>query len=337
MTLESALITGHTGLKGAWLAMFLSQQGVKLTGFSDKIHPLSLYKLASISDVFEAEHWGDVSENTDASRAILNSQAKTIFHFAAQPLVIEAAQNPLVTFDINLGGTWNVLSAFAKSESAEHLVVATTDKVYGSVSPDQGFTETDALRGTEPYSKSKVLADLLSSQYPLPSGKSVTVVRAGNVVGGGDHNLSRLVPEIVYNAKSVIRLRRPEARRPWQHALDVAKAYQSIAETAKTTSRVYNIGPVETIGLQAREVVALGLRALNEVSDVQVDVASDYSFETGDLRLNVSKIKEEIGWSPQMSQEESLLTAFGWHHAVNRGEPPRDVTLQQVDSFLGSL
>ena len=334
MTFDSALITGHTGLKGSWLSLFLSQQGIKVNGFSDRVHDQSHYELAKLADIFETEHWGDARDLSTLSQAFQASKSNTIFHFAAQSLVIEAANNPRDTYDVNLGGTWNVLRAFSQSESANHLIVATTDKVYGSKTATEGFAESDPLSGTEPYSQSKVLADLLSSQYPLPMGKKVTVVRAGNVVGGGDHNLSRLVPEVVYNSKAVIELRRPEARRPWQHALDVANAYSSIGINPSTKSTVFNIGPSETIGLTAREVVEIGLRILGETSEVRTVEAFDYSFETADLRLDSSRISEEIGWSSSLSQKESLSLAFEWHSLVNRGVSPRDVSMNQVQNYL---
>lgn len=337
MTFDSALITGHTGLKGSWLSLFLSQHGIRVNGFSDRVHDQSHYELAKLAEIFETEHWGDVSDPSTVNKALQASKSGTIFHFAAQSLVIEAAKNPRDTFDVNLGGTWNVLRAFSQSESAKHLIVATTDKVYGSKTAQKGFKESDSLSGTEPYSQSKVLADLLSSQYPLPLGKRVTVVRAGNVVGGGDHNLSRLVPEVVYKSKSGIRLRRPEARRPWQHTLDVANAYKAIGINSDAPSSIFNIGPSETVGLTALEVVEIGLRVLRETAEVRVDEKADYSFETGDLRLDSSKIAKEIGWSPILDQTESIKKTFEWHSRVNEGESARVVSLEQIDSFIRSL
>ena len=337
MTFETALITGHTGLKGSWLSLFLSQQGTKVNGFSDRVHGQSHYELAKLADIFEAENWGDITDPSAVSTALQASKSSTIFHFAAQSLVIEAAKHPQDTFDVNLGGTWNVLRAFSQSESADHLIIATTDKVYGSKTATKGFMESDPLSGTEPYSQSKVLADLLSSQYPLPLGKRVTVARAGNVVGGGDHNLSRLVPEVVYKSKSGISLRRPEARRPWQHALDVANAYQAIGINYDSPSSIFNIGPSETVGLTALEVAEIGLRVLGETAEVRVDEKADYSFETGDLRLDSSKIAKEIGWSPILDQTESITKAFEWHSRVRKGESARAVSLDQIDFFMRSF
>ena len=328
------MITGHTGLKGSWMGLFLAEMGMAVAGYSDNPHELGHYKMASLSRIFEKESWADIKDFSKLSRAIKDFQPDIIFHFAAQSLVPKAHARPKITFDDNLGGTWNMLRAFSESESASHLIVATTDKVYGSSLSAEGYCETAVLQGTEPYSQSKVLADQLAQQYPTPVGKKISIVRAGNVVGGGDHNLSRLIPEIVQNAASGVLLRQPESRRPWQHVLDVSAGYLLIAFRPEPTTGIYNLGPDEKKGLTAEEVAHIGFDVL-DLEHNFLSAGQSHSFdETNDLRLDSGAIRRDLGWKPKFTQKKSIEMAFEWHKLIAQGAPAQEVSIGQVQSYL---
>ena len=233
---KKVFITGHTGFKGSWLCIFLNYLGAEITGYSLKPNTKpSLFNLAKIERVIKKSIISDVRNYKKLSYEIKKSKASIIFHLAAQPLVRLSYLHPKDTFDTNFTGTLNILQAIKKNKNIKTGIIITTDKVY-DIRKNKVFKETDVLGGVDPYSSSKVCVEFLYNSYNKSffssSKQNITTVRAGNVIGGGDYSLDRLIPDIYKSAKKnkIIFLRNPNSVRPWQHVLEPLSGYLLLAQ-----------------------------------------------------------------------------------------------------------
>jgi CDP-glucose 4,6-dehydratase len=253
---KKVLITGDTGFKGAWLTLSLHRAGAQIQGFSssDFNTNFNLYKslkLHNISNTID----GDIRNQKSLMRVFDDFQPEIVFHLAAQPLVRESYVDPVTTYDINIMGTINILEAIRNSKSIESAVMVTTDKCYENNEWEFGYREIDPLGGHDPYSSSKGCAELVIKSYQKSFfndqhySPSVSSVRAGNVIGGGDFSKDRLIPDL-YNAlikNEELILRNPLSTRPWQHVLEPLYGYIKVAETAyedkSLSNDCWNFGP----------------------------------------------------------------------------------------------
>ena len=225
---KKVFITGNSGFKGAWLAVFLKELGADVIGYSDKIKwKKSIFDYKTINNI--NQFWGDIRDYKKLEKVILETKPDFIFHLAAQPLVIESYKNPYETFTVNINGTINILDIVHKHLPSVPLVIVTSDKVYNNNNKqNKKFSENSSLKGNCPYSISKVVCELVSSSYfSISNNLRVRTVRGGNVIGGGDWSKYRIVPDLVNSIikKTTPTIRNPEHRRPWSYVLDIVFGY----------------------------------------------------------------------------------------------------------------
>jgi CDP-glucose 4,6-dehydratase len=343
------LITGHTGFKGGWLALWLHRMGARLTGFAlpPSTRP-NLYEVAQVGLAFEGQTLADVRDADALMAALRQARPEVVFHLAAQPLVRASYADPLGTFATNVMGTAHLMEAVRGCDSVRAVVVVTSDKCYRE---GPGAHREDApLGGHDPYSASKAGAELVTASYrdayALPvRGVGVASARAGNVFGGGDWSPERLVPDLLQAlADGVpVPLRRPSAVRPWQHVLEPLAGYILLAEhllrAPLPASRPWNFGPrheqAVTVLQLAQRLQAHARTAGHGTADpVLPEPAADGSlYESHQLTVDASQARQELGWRDQLDLDTALDWTWRWHHAWRGGQEMRAVTLAQIDDY----
>jgi CDP-glucose 4,6-dehydratase len=339
------LVTGHTGFKGSWLTLWLQDLGADVTGFSlpPPTTP-SLYELAGVGERMTSVS-GDVRDVEAVSRAIAASGPEVVVHMAAQAIVRRSFLEPLETYETNVLGTVAVLEAVRRSGEVRVLVNVTSDKCYEIHDDERSYQEDDAKGGNDPYSSSKGCAELVTSAYRTSffsgaqAGRTaVASVRAGNVIGGGDWAEDRLVPDIMRSAleSRPAAIRNPEAIRPWQHVLNPLSGYLLLVQklwNGPGYEDGWNFGPDEEDERPVRWLVER-LVALwgGDLRWERVGNAGEPR-ETHTLRLDSSKARRELGWSPRWTLDRALESVVDWYKAFRAGDDVRQVALEQVRAF----
>ena len=271
------LITGHTGFKGSWLVLMLSQLGHEVSGISLEPVKKSLFKTAKISKKMSFDEICDIRDVKKLNKKIQKISPDIVIHLAAQPLVRKSYLDPRETIETNVIGTFNVLEAVSKIPSVKANLIITTDKVYKNVNQKKGYIESDHLGGDDPYSASKAASEIIVASIAASSNPReipVTTVRAGNVIGGGDWGEDRLVPDMVraFQSNKPLTIRNPNATRPWQHVLDCLYGYVLVAqahlEEEVPTPRAVNFGPNDS--LSVCELVKLFESAYGQVINQEI-------------------------------------------------------------------
>lgn len=341
---KKVFVTGHTGFKGSWLCLFLKYLGAEITGYSLKpVTSPSLYNLAKIKNIIHKSIISDIRDYKKVYQSIKKSNASIIFHLAAQPLVRLSYIHPKDTFDTNFTGTLNILQAIRKIKNVHTGIIITTDKVY-DIEKNKIFKETDKLGGLDPYSSSKVCVENLFKSYSKSffqnTDQMVATVRAGNVIGGGDYSLDRLVPDIYKSAKNNknIFLRNPNSVRPWQHVLEPLGGYLLLAQKIhskkiKKLEQNWNFGPnisccksVKYLSNYLANHLKIEVLKLKSKSEI-------YKPETSILRLSNYKSKKNLGWKPRWSINQTLNKIIEWNDKIKK-KNPKEVCLEQIKSYL---
>jgi CDP-glucose 4,6-dehydratase len=321
------LVTGHTGFKGSWLALWLQALGADVLGLALPAEPglnhLQLLGLAMDEALVELRDAAAVAE------ALQRFQPELVFHLAAQPLVRRSYRQPAATFDVNVMGLVNLLEAVRATPSVRVVVNATTDKCYRNRESAEGYREDDALGGHDPYSASKACAEIVSASYRasfLAAGKvALATARAGNVVGGGDWSEDRLIPDLVRSAVSgkSVAIRYPQATRPWQHVLEPLAGYLMLGERlladAGADAEAWNFGPDTSGELSVAQVIVAFAR---HWPAVRCDVdRSAQPHEAGLLHLDCSKARQRLGWRPVWDMATTFERTASWYRRQHeRGE-----------------
>jgi CDP-glucose 4,6-dehydratase len=336
------LITGSTGFKGSWLALWLDALGAAGAGYSlaPPTDP-SLFELARIPESIPTTH-GDVRDLDALKQAIHDHAPEIVIHMAAQSLVRRSYQNPVETYMTNVAGTVNVLEAVRGASGVRVVINVTTDKVYENREDDRAYREQDRLSGRDPYSSSKAASELVTSAYresffAKDSGTALATARAGNVIGGGDWGEDRLVPDLVRAASEgrPARVRHPDAVRPWQHVLNPLSGYLRLVEVLweqPELAGAWNFGPDER---DVRPVRTVADR-LCELWDGEMSFEHDpgeHPHEAGLLRLDSTRAREGLGWAPRWDLETALRAIAGWYAGYARGEDARALVLRQIEAF----
>lgn len=328
---KKVLVTGHTGFKGSWLVYWLIKLGAKVGGFS-----LSLPTNPSLYDMLELEKdiedmRGDIRKRAEFLQCMESFDPEVLFHLAAQPIVSRSIEDPMETFETNAIGMANLMDVSRASEHCNTIVLITSDKVYENNEWCYGYRETDRLGGKDPYSASKSAAEIIAQSFYRSfcyeqSEKSFAIARAGNVIGGGDWALSRIVPDCIRAWRSgiPIEVRSPSATRPWQHVLEPLSGYLHLASKM----------PVEATGAQQIEAFNFGPESLSEFSVAQlidsmcsfasVSFAKGYSIgdnpnsgkEAHLLKLNCDKASSVLSWRPTLDFAETAKFAVRWYEEV---------------------
>jgi CDP-glucose 4,6-dehydratase len=331
-------ITGHTGFKGSWFSVMLKERGYLLAGLSDKYLSDSLYNLANLRDLYEQEFFADIRDLDAIENAVQIFKPDLVFHFAAQPLVRDSYSSPHETFEVNVIGTLNVLEALRKYSCQLPAVIVTTDKVYKNFGKDSGYVEEDELGGSDPYSASKSAADILTQSYISSFGMNRTaIVRAGNVIGGGDWSKDRLVPDLIRSliAKIPAVIRFPDATRPWQHVLDCLSGYLLLSDRLikGECSGAWNFGPRQAESRRkVREVVDLVLSMWDGQNTWITDRGSNAK-EAHLLELDSSKARRELEWDDAMHFEKAIQMTVDFYKRALTGEQTIEIMKSQLNEF----
>jgi CDP-glucose 4,6-dehydratase len=330
------LITGHTGFKGAWLAVMLKAQGHEVIGISLPALDKSLYKEASLSDLFTKEYFIDIRNRSELKKTITSVDADVAFHLAAQPLVRESYKTPIETYETNVMGTLNFLDGI-KETNIKAAVVITTDKVYKNRNLLRGYTESDELGGHDPYSSSKAAADIATQSWVSSfKSKNTSIARAGNVIGGGDWAADRLIPDLVnaFTSGTPASIRYPNSIRPWQHVLDCLTGYLALSDLmlASGIAGEWNFGPSIDTDTKVSKVADLAANAWGNGASWTLD-EDPQLHEAGYLLLDSSKARQELNWRDKLDFEATIKWTIDFYKAVANGTSPRSLLEEQVEAF----
>ena len=331
------LVTGHTGFKGAWLSLWLREQGHEVGGYALDPEQGSLFNRMDIAPLLDLDCRGDIRESDSVLECVEDFAPEVIIHMAAQSLVRRSYGDPRWTVETNVMGTLAVLEAASVVDSVQACVVVTTDKVYRNVGKVQGYVEDDALGGRDPYSASKAMADILTSSWAASTvGTSLASARAGNVIGGGDVSSDRLLPDVLraVDAKTPVTLRFPEAVRPWQHVLDCLAGYTTLVEALLQGEGAgsWNFGPSAEACRSVRETVELAFKEWGDDSGWIHDPGKN-PHEEDLLTLNANRAREELGWRDRLDYESAVRWTVEWEKRVRAGESALAVTREQIQRY----
>jgi CDP-glucose 4,6-dehydratase len=341
---RAVLVTGHTGFKGAWLALWLQSMGARVTGLADEVPTQpSLYELARVGEALEADVRADIRDPAAVLDAVDRHAPDIVIHMAAQAFVRRSFVDPRRTYETNVMGTVNVLEAVRATPSVRVVVNVTSDKCYDNHEHRRPFVEDDPKGGHDPYSNSKGCAELVANAYLRsffisdPDGPRLGSARAGNVIGGGDWGKDRLIPDIMRGALdgASIAVRNPEAIRPWQHVLNPLSGYLRLAQALHASADMqggWNFGPrlddAQPVRVIAERLDALWPGALRWDVD-----PGPHPHEAHFLALDSSKASGRLAWRPTWNLDETLAAIVAWYGALVAGDDMQAVTLAQVDAF----
>ncbi|KAA6463108.1 CDP-glucose 4,6-dehydratase [Acidobacteria bacterium AB60] len=337
-------VTGHTGFKGGWLSLWLATLGAKVRGYAlDPEGTQHLFSLISLGELIE-DIRGDVRDLSSVQSAVSDFEPEVVFHLAAQPLVRRSYSDPLGTYATNVMGTANILEAVRTAKSVRAVVIVTTDKCYLNREWVWPYRETDPLGGFDPYASSKACAEIVTAAYRSSffalgglhdHGVAVATARAGNVIGGGDWSEDRLIPDLIrgFLRGEPVKIRRPDAIRPWQHVLEPLKGYLTLAERLlggdPRFSDAFNFGPDFEDTWNVRQIADY-LTDLWSGRASWTDDQAPSAYEAHYLRLDSSKARCELGWRPRLKIERALQWTIDWFRAWASGSDMRTKTLGQV-------
>ena len=319
------LVTGHTGFKGSWLALWLASLGADVTGFSAGVlEGPSLFALAGVGDDVRSVT-GDVRDRDAVAAAFREADPSVVLHLAAQSLVRASYDDPVSTWDVNVMGTASVLEA-ARAVDLHSVVVVTSDKCYANREWEWGYREHDALGGHDPYSSSKAGAEIVAAAYRDSFGLPVSTGRAGNVIGGGDFGADRLVPDAMRALEEgdYLRVRNPDSIRPWQHVLCPLHGYLMLAERADRGP--WNFGPADDDVHPVRWIV-------ERLGAAWEPDPADHPHEARMLHVDSTQARTELGWEPRWALDEGLEATARWFAAHRDGADVRTVTLEQIERY----
>lgn len=336
---KRVLLTGHTGFKGSWLSLWLQSMGAQLHGMAlaPPTQP-ALFEVARVGEGMTHEVL-DIRDFEALRVSMMRLQPEIVIHMAAQPLVRLSYQQPVQTYAINVMGTVHVLEAARQAGSVRAIVNVTTDKCYENREWLWGYREGEPLGGHDPYSSSKACAELVSSAYRASflhaQGLALATARAGNVIGGGDWALDRLVPDILraLEQRSPVQIRNPRAVRPWQHVLEPLAGYLLLAERLwqqdAEFARAWNFGPADEDAWPVQTLVDRLCALWGSGAQSQLQ-EGEHPHEAHYLKLDTSQARQGLGWAQRWGLETALARITDWHQSWLNGADMRAVCLRQI-------
>ena len=349
-TNKRVLVTGHTGFKGTWLSLWLTALNAKVIGYSLK-PPTEPNMFSAVGLKSKISHiTGDIRDDKKLYSVFKKYKPEIVFHLAAQPLVRLSYDSPKYTYETNVIGTLNVLECVKRTPSVKACIIITTDKCYENKEKDYAYRETDPLGGYDPYSSSKACAELVVSSWRnsfFNHGKSgspaaaVSSVRAGNVIGGGDWGIDRLVPDCIKSLsenKPVI-LRNPDSIRPWQYVLEPLSGYlllgsKMLQDRAKYSTAV-NFGPLKKNIITVKQLTELMINNWG-TGKYQID-RSAHPHEAKLLALNIDKSYKLLGWKPKYGIKETIKRTVNWYkNYYTRGleNSPYKLSIMEIKDYM---
>lgn len=348
---KKVFITGHTGFKGSWLCLWLHSLGAEITGFSlpPPTEP-SLFKICKINELCKTIT-GDIRNLDLLSTAVKDSTPDIVIHMAAQPLVRASYLNPIETYETNVMGTLYlfeaVRSAIQQKKEIKAVVNVTSDKCYENKEWIWGYRETEPMGGYDPYSNSKACSELLTSSYRnsffnpgsySSHGVALASARAGNVIGGGDWAMDRLVPDCIrsFIKGEKILIRNPKALRPWQHVFEPLSGYlllaQKLVKEGIQYAEGWNFGPSEEDARSVEWIVTTLCQKWGPEASYQINNEEKWH-EAQYLKLDCAKAKWKLGWRPNWELEYTLDKIIQWSQAYRDGLDMRKFSLQQIEEY----
>lgn len=341
---KTVLLTGHTGFKGAWLSLWLTQMGAKVHGLAlDPPSQPNLFTLAQVGEKLASDKRLDLRNNEALAHWVHQVQPEIVFHLAAQSLVHYSYRFPIETYAVNVMGTAHLLEALRSCSSTRAVVVVTSDKCYENQERILPYAESDPLGGYDPYSSSKACAELLTSAYrrsffSAKESLHLASARAGNVIGGGDWAADRLIPDCIRAkvTQNPLSLRCPQAIRPWQHVLESLQGYLMLAEKlfgpdGAQFAQSWNFGPeasdLDSVGEVAKKICdALAV-------PIQMPKEAQPWHEASLLRLDSAHAKKRLNWHPRWNLHRALNETLAWYEAWLKGQKMQEVTHSQIERY----
>lgn len=347
---KRVFLTGHTGFKGGWLALWLQQLGAEVTGYA--LHPPTQPSIFEAGNVAKGMHSiiGDVCDVDGISKAVSEVCPEIVFHMAAQSLVRYSYANPVETYATNIMGLVHLLEAVRVTGTVRSVVNVTSDKCYENKEWVWGYRENEVMGGYDPYSSSKGCAELITACYRNSyfnaekhgeHGMSLASARAGNVIGGGDWAQDRLIPDIIcaISKGEPVQIRNPDSIRPWQHVLEPLAGYLILAEKLFTDGSEYaegwNFGPLDSESRSVRWVIDQFTQAWGQGAS-WVQNGQPQPHEATQLKLDCSKARCRLEWKPRWSAIQSIDKIVEWHKAYNQSANMRQITLAQIEAYENS-
>ena len=346
---KKVLLTGHTGFKGTWLCALLSQAGAHVTGYAlEPPTEPSIFKLAAMEKKVNSVI-GDIRDLPRLKKVFVEVQPEIVIHMAAQPIVRESYKDPVYTYETNVMGTVHILECVRTCDSVKSFLNVTTDKVYLNREWPWGYRENEELNGYDPYSNSKSCSELVTGCYQNSFfGKdndrhvAISTARAGNVIGGGDFAVDRIIPDCiraVLSGQEII-VRNPYSTRPYQHVLEPLAVYLMIVQRQYEDEKYagsYNVGPDDGDCYTTGELVTLFCDKWSQLADekaVWKNVSDGGPHEANFLKLDCSKLKSVFGWKPVWNVEQTMEKIVEWTLAYESGEDVCQVMDRQIEAFM---
>jgi CDP-glucose 4,6-dehydratase len=346
---KRVFLTGHTGFKGSWLSLWLSSMGAKVAAYSlpPNTEP-NLFDVLGIEQLISHSQFADIRDLEVLKNAMAKACPEIVIHMAAQPLVRYSYANPVETYATNVMGTVNVLESVRSIPTVRSVVVVTTDKCYENHERDAGYREEEAMGGFDPYSSSKGCAELVTSAYrrsyfssAVDAHPAIASARAGNVIGGGDWSEDRLIPDALkaFEAGKALMIRNPLATRPWQYVLEPLSGYlvlaQALYEKGDAFASAWNFGPRDEDARSVKDVVNLLISRWRGGASWENEGAQQ-PHEAHFLKLDCSKAKQNLGWTPKWSLEMAMVKIVEWQKAFQSNSSMKEITLKQIDQYTKS-
>lgn len=342
---KKVIVTGHTGFKGSWLVAWLKMLGANVIGIGlDPYTDPSNFSASAIGNDI-SDHRLDICNDRELSKIIEQSDPDFLFHLAAQALVRKSYDNPAETWQTNVMGTLNVLEGLRKVKKACTAIIITSDKCYDNVEWVWGYRENDALGGPDPYSASKGAAELvvksyIKSYFPKGSAVKIASARAGNVIGGGDWSLDRIVPDCIkaWSEGQVVPLRNPHATRPWQHVLEPLSGYLCLAaelsDRKELHGEAFNFGPQAQQNKSVLELVKAMQQNWEQVRFEDVSGVTKEPYESGLLKLNCDKALHLLNWHAVMNFNQTVAFTTDWYKTYyQQADAIPAYTLAQIQQY----
>jgi CDP-glucose 4,6-dehydratase len=344
---KSVFITGHTGFKGSWLCSWLELLGARVSGYSlEPPTTPSMYEIAKVEKNI-ASTIGDIRDRESLLAAVKKAKPEVVIHLAAQSLVRTSYREPVETYSTNVMGTVHVLDCVRQVPGVKVVLIVTSDKCYDNKEWWWGYRENDAMGGFDPYSSSKGCAELVTaafrSSFFSPAayaahGVAVASARAGNVIGGGDWAMDRLIPDFVraVSEKKTLMVRNPEARRPWQHVLEPLSGYLLLCEKLATCGAEYatgwNFGPNDDDAKSVEWIATAFADCWGPEARWEWDRA-EHPHEARYLKLDCSMARQRLGWRSRTSVAQAIELTASWYKQFSAGSDMRQITIDQIKKF----
>ena len=340
---RKVFITGHTGFKGGWLALLLSQLGSEVHGYSlDPPTTPNFFKSVKLEELIHNSTIADIRDLPKLIEAMQMAKPSIIFHMAAKSLVRQSYREPAETYTTNINGTINVFEAAKKIDSVEVIINVTSDKCYENQERDVPYRENDKLGGYDPYSSSKACSEIITSAYRNLFFKENQIklasARAGNVIGGGDWAMDRLIPDFfrsIYK-NEILRIRSPKAVRPWQHVLDPLSGYLLLAKKLQSKGNdfadAWNFGPELSNCVSVSNVLEKLSKKFDNVRIKFDKIKTPH--EATLLKLDISKSKSKLGWVPRWPLDTAIDYTVNWYQAFKNDELMSEFSIKQIKNYL---